>query len=141
MQMPRVNFADIDDCQDYSPVPDGDYLCSLEEIEEKFSQNGNEMWVLKWLIIDGKYEGRKIFDQIVFTSACLPRIKLLCKRIGLDVSGILDLTSEMMKHKYAVVTTFIEEYVSSEGQTKRRNRVPYAGYEEAPLTQKEEIEF
>jgi hypothetical protein len=46
-----------------------------------------------------------------------------------DVSGEINLTPEMIKGKQAIVTVKLEDYVDDEGREKKRNRVPFAGYE------------
>ena len=32
--MPKIDFSKVDDVQDFSPLPDGKYLCKVSEIEE-----------------------------------------------------------------------------------------------------------
>ena len=61
----------------------------------------------------------------------LKRVKLICSRLGLDVSGELDLAPSSIKGRTCNVTVEVEEYKDSEGKTKKRNVVPFAGYEKA----------
>ena len=127
--MPRIDFDTIDDAEDYSPLPDGQYLCVLDDIEEKNTQYGDELWSLKFAVQEGEYEGRKIFDNMVFSEKALKRAKLICSRLGLDVSGEVDLTPDLLKGRAALVTVETDESVNDEGKSKRRNVVPFAGYE------------
>ena len=46
--MPRINFDEIEELQDFTPLPEDDYLCRLVEIEEDYTQNNDEMWRLKF---------------------------------------------------------------------------------------------
>ena len=32
--MPEVDFSQVDDVGDFSPLPDGKYLCRLDDVEE-----------------------------------------------------------------------------------------------------------
>jgi hypothetical protein len=127
--MPKVDFSKVDDVQDFSPLPDGKYLCQVSEIEEATTQYDDEMWKLKHEVIEGEHKGRFIFDNLVFSSAALKRAKLICSRLGLDVSGEVELTPSMLKGRKCYVSVLTEEYEDSEGKIKKRNVVPFAGYE------------
>lgn len=129
--MPRIDFNRVDDVQDFSPLPDGRYLCRLAEVEEAATQYGDEMWKLRFVVESGPHRGRYIFDNMVFSDAALKRVKLICSRLGLDVSGELDLTPSLIKGRRCYVTVETEEYEDYEGNTKQRNVVPFAGYDRA----------
>ena len=129
--MPKIDFSHVGDVQDFSPVPAGKYLCRLVGIEEASTQNGDEMWKLRFEIIKGPHANRLIFDNLVFSEAALKRVKLICSRLGLDVSKELDLTPELIKGRVAILTVATEPYEDAEGRKKQRNTVPFAGYERA----------
>lgn len=129
--MPKIDFGHVDDVQDFSPLPAGKYLCRLIGIEEASTQHGDEMWKLRFEVIKGPYAGRLIFDNLVFSEAALKRAKLICSRLGLDVSKELDLSPELIKGRVGILTVEVEPYEDSEGRTKQRNVVPFAGYERA----------
>jgi hypothetical protein len=132
--MPKIDFSKIDDVQDFSPLPDGKYLCRLTEIEEASTQYGDEMWKLRFEVIQGEHIGRFIFDNMVFSEAALKRVKLICSRLGLDVSGEIDLTPSLLEGRKCYVSVLTEEYEDNEGNIKKRNIVPFAGYERATDT-------
>ncbi len=132
--MPRIDFNRVDDVQDFSPLPDGRYLCRLAEVEEAATQYGDEMWKLRFVVESGPHRGRYIFDNLVFSDAALKRVKLICSRLGLDVSGELDLTPSLIKGRSCYVTVETEEYEDYEGNSKQRNVVPFAGYDRADGT-------
>lgn len=129
--MPKVDFSKVDDVQDFSPLPDGKYLCRLSEIEETTTQYDDEMWKLKFEVIQGEFTGRFIFDNLVFSEAAIKRAKLICSRLGLDVSGELDLTPSLLEGRRCHISVLTEEYEDNEGRIKKRNIVPFAGYERA----------
>ena len=137
--MPKIDFSKIDDVQDFQPLPDSDYLCRLSEIEEASTTQGDEMWKLRFEVIEGEHKGRYLFDNLVFSEAAMKRAKLICSRLGLDVSGELDLTPGMIEGRTCYVTTEVEEYEDNEGRIKRRNVVPFAGYERAEGTAAEPV--
>lgn len=129
--MPKIDFDKVDDVQDFSPLPEGKYFCRLAEVEEAVTQYGDEMWKLRFAVASGPYQGRYIFDNLVFSEAALKRVKLICSRLGIDISGELDLVPSMIKGRTCNVAVDVEEYEDSEGKTKKRNVVPFAGYERA----------
>ena len=145
--MPKVDFTHVEDVQDFSPIPAGKYLCKLVEIEEATTQYGDEMWKMRFQVIQGKHTGRYVFDNLVFSEAALKRVKLICSRLGLNVSGELDLTPSMLKDRMCFLTVQTESYEYDEGNEKNRNVVPFAGYDlatgsagEEPATPSEESE-
>lgn len=127
-----LDLSQIEDAEDFSPIPDGEYLCVLDEVEETTTrESADDMWKLKWKVAEGPCENRVIFDQIIFSERGLKRVKLVLRRIGLDVSGRLELSPEMIQGAVAYVTVHTEEYRKSDGSTARANRVDFAGYRSA----------
>ena len=126
-----IDFGNVDDVEDFSPIPPGDYLCEVDDVEEDNTQFGDAMWRLRLVVQGGEYAGRCIFDNLVLSEAAKPRAKLICSRLGLDVSGEIDLEPAMLKGRPCAVSVEIEEYEDREGNTKKRNVVPFAGYDYA----------
>lgn len=127
--MPKVNFSEIADADSYEPIPDGDYLCMLSDIEEKNTQYGDEMWRMKLKVAeDGEYLNRVVFDNMVFSKAAMKRVKLICSRFGLDTSGEIDLKPEHLIGKQVIVTVITGSYEDDHGVERQRNEVPFAGY-------------
>lgn len=126
--MPRVDFPTIADTNDFAPLPDGEYVCVLTDIEVDRTRVGDEMWKLRWTVQDGEFAGRLLFDNLVFSQRALSRVKLVCCVCGVDTSSAVDLQPDMLLDKRAVVSTFQEEYSDEQGRTKIANRVPFEGY-------------
>ena len=127
--MPRINFKNVDDVKDFGPLPEGTYLCRLAEVEEAETRYGDPMWKLRLEVAAGPYLGRYIFENMPLSNAGLPRVKLICHCLGIDTSGEVDLTPAMLKGRTCQVAVEIEEYEDEKGRTKRRNVVPFNGYE------------
>ena len=130
--MPTVDFSNISDIADFSPVPEGQYLCRLVDLETDLTRSGDEMWKLRWQVEGGEHDGRLLFDNLVFTLRAMSRVKLICASVGLDVSGQLDLDPAMLLDKRALVETYQEEYEDDKGQSKVRNCIPFDGYDKVP---------
>jgi hypothetical protein len=132
--MPEIDFNTVDDVEDYSPLPEGEYPCCLVDIDpERKTQYGDEMWRLKFKIAEGDFEGRNIFDNMVFSEQAMKRVKLICSRLGLNTSGKVNLTPDMLIGHTALVTVGVESYEATDdngsSRTKKRNVVLFAGYE------------
>ena len=131
--MPKIDFKNIEDAQDYEPIPEGDYTCSIANVEEASTKNGDEMWKLKLEVIEGDHEGRFLFDNLVFSDAAMKRVKFVCSRLGVDVSGEMNLTPDVLLERVCKVTTTVQEYEDEKGVRKYRNAVPFTGYEKVDL--------
>lgn len=124
--MPQFNWNNTPD-NDYL-VPAGTYLCEIDDVEIKHSQNGNEWWNIKLKIIEGDHEGRSFFDKYFFTPKSLPRLKFICSRLGLNTEGEVDFQPPLILGKRALITTIVEEYQANDGTMKKKNTVPFDGY-------------
>ena len=76
--MPKINFSNIDDMDDFGPVPDGQYLCRLMYIESGKTKNHDDMWKLRWKIEGGNCDGRLLFGNLIFNLKGIPKLKQLC---------------------------------------------------------------
>ena len=135
--MPKIDFSKVDDTKGFNPLPIGEYLCRVDDIEELFTQRNDEMWRLRFEVVEGKHAGRYIYDNLVFSAAAMKRVKLICSRLGLNTYGEIDLTPDLLQGRRCYVSVLIEEYTDNNGNIKKRNVVPFAGYEQA---EKEETE-
>ena len=127
--MPKVDFTNVGEVADFAPIPDGEYLVRIVDIETDATKAGDEMWKLRLMVDGGEHDGRLLFDNLVFSAKAMSRVKLICASFGLDVSGALDLDPPMLLEKRALVTTYQEEYNDDKtGQAKVANRIPFDGY-------------
>ena len=99
--MPKVNFGKVEDRQEFEPVPVGKYACVLavDNVQRDTQGNpmtdaddkpilrqtraGDESWSIKATILDGKYTGRWIQDNLSFGEKALKRVKAVFKRLGI----------------------------------------------------------
>ena len=133
--MPKVDFSTVSDIADFAPIPDGQYLCRLVDVEPDLTRSGDEMWKLRWQVEGGEHDGRLLFDNLVFTPKAMSRVKLICACCALDVSGQMDLDPAMLLDKRALVDTYQDDYEDDKGQMKVRNSIPYGGYDKVPCAE------
>jgi hypothetical protein len=136
--MPMINFGEVEDVQQFTPIPPGRYPFRVERVEEAETQNGDEMWRLGLRVLEGKYAGRWVFDNLVFSKTALKRVKSFCKAVGIDVNGDVDLESDALRGRKGEATVDIEEYVDLNGKATKRNVVPFTGYEPAAAEAEDE---
>ena len=128
--MPKIDFPNVQDAKDFSPLPEGKYLCQLSKITKATTKYDDEMWKLHFKVIQGEYTGRIIFDNMVFSKAALGRVKLICSRLGLDTSQEVDVTPDLLQGRKCYISVEIQDYKDNKGYTKKRNVIPFAGYEQ-----------
>ncbi len=124
--MPKIDLSNIQEAGDL--LPPGTYDARLTEVKEGSTPNGIEMWRLTWTVLNETHRGRLVFDRIFFSEAALPRVKLLYIAVGIDTSKEMELTSNNLLDKYAMVTVEVQEYKDNEGRKMEGNKVAWAGY-------------
>jgi hypothetical protein len=125
----EINFDEIDDVQDFTPLPAGRYRCRLAGIEESSTEKGAAMWRMSFVVLDGPFAGRRLFDNLPFSAKALKRVKLVFSRLGLPTTGVVDVTPALALNKTCYLTAEVEEYTDSENHPKKRNKIPFEGYE------------
>jgi len=127
-----IDYDNVDDFEDFSPVPEGYYYLLIDDIEINEEGTEDEWWNVTLVIQKGKYTNRKIWDRWHFTEKALVRIKLICKRLGMPAAGQIDLRSEMFIGKEFIGEVCQEEYIKidEEGNevTRTKNKLTFAGY-------------
>lgn len=126
--MPKVNFGDVDDAQDFSPAPAGKYPMVVDSIEVRESSGGDEQWALTLLIADGEFEGRKVWDNLTFSPKGVNRVKIAYKAAGYETDHERNCKPKDLEGKAMLVDVVVESYVANDGTEKKRNKVTYAGY-------------
>jgi len=93
-----VNFSDEEASttpRDIEPLPSGKYLCTIEEVEMRYSQsekhNGKPYYAIKFNVIGDKkgnvYVGRKCWTNAMLFPPALYTIQLIMKAIGFSEAG------------------------------------------------------
>lgn len=125
--MPYINNKEAEETSStkFSLIPTANYLAELIDITERKTAKGDDMWSLKFEILDGGQEGRYVFDNMVFSSnpKAKSRIKLITKRLGVPEDFVGELTKDMLLRRQVCIDVDTKEY---EGEKK--NFIPFAGY-------------
>ena len=91
---------------EFQPLPVGNYLVKVVNVEKKTSQSGNDYVGMVMEIIDGEYNGRKIYNNLHLTPKTaensIKRIYKMAEFVGItpvafsDVDSIIDFTKNFI---------------------------------------------
>lgn len=69
-----------DSADDFEKLPDGEYVCLLEDVQAKKNEKGSNWISFKYSILSGDYEKRYIFVNYFFTEKTQTRsVKMITK--------------------------------------------------------------
>jgi hypothetical protein len=90
---------------------------------------------MRWEVVVGEYKGRTAcWDSLHWSERGLPRVKFVLKTLGLKAEGPLDLQTDDIVGREALVEVAPEEREDPVSGVRRlMNRVPFAGYAPAPV--------
>lgn len=120
--MPVVDFTDVE-ISVFDPVPGGRYLVNVTEAEIREGQESGVPYLALTLnVIDGDYEGRKLWDNMSFSPKALWKLKGFLLASGYeedDVAGEFEVDpDEFLEAEYDVVVG-----VSKDSQGTSRNNI------------------
>lgn len=91
---------------EFQPLPVGNYLVKVVNVEKKTSQSGNDYVGMVMEIIDGEYNGRKIYNNLHLTPKTaensIKRIYKMAEFVGItpvafsDVDSIVNFTKNFI---------------------------------------------
>lgn len=131
--MPKINWPNVQDASDYTPIPEGKYQVMVTKVEGGTTKTGgDEMWTIELTVCAGSFVGRKFTERLVFSEKGVGRVKLALKAMGFDVSKESEVFAVDMLDKKCVVDVIIDEQTirkpGQEAKTYRNNKVSFAGF-------------
>lgn len=126
--MPTFNWNDIDetDIPTREPLPNGEYLIKVKDIEEKWTRNGDaEMWNLTMVVMCGEHKDRYIWDRWIFKGGALGIIKKACKELGFILDGEYNLAKSDIIGLSCFIKTELETYTDRNGNERQKAQVKY----------------
>lgn len=123
----KIDWNEVDtEKKEFKPLPEGDYVCVVDNVEETETSAGEKAWNIKFKVAEGKYAGRFLFDKVNIEN---PKKMQKLKALYTVVFGA-KLPSEIMEtdllDEKILVTTTIETY-----KGKDRNAIGFDGYKAA----------
>lgn len=134
----RVDFSQVKDGGgNFGPIPFGKHPARLHidayqmDAQKNFmldgdgqkvyfrSKKGDIQWKMRVELLDGPALGREMLDYLTFSEGGLKRIKVLAARIGLDITGPIDMEPEDLDGSYWIVDVDSHEVAQeASGQIK-----------------------
>lgn len=126
----EIDFDEFDGKRaDYVTVPAGTYLCRVAEVRPGLTRGGDERWSLRLVVAEGQHVGKQAaWDSLVFSTLGRARARLVFFALGLPASGRVQVDPKDLEGRTAFVEVRPVEYASPQGETVRRNEVPYDGW-------------
>lgn len=110
----------------YQPIPEGTYPMMITGSKAKQTAKGGQMIVMEFTIFDGKYEKRKVYENLNIVNAsekavqnALITLKKICDACG--YTGNLNDTAEL--HNKTFAGKIKVEESNSDGKTYFNNRM------------------
>jgi hypothetical protein len=118
---------------DFVTVPAGAYVCRVVDVRPGTTRAGDERWSLQLVVATGPHAGKlAAWDSLVFSVRGRARARYVLVALGLPAKGRVQVEPSDLLGKLALVEVRPAEYVAPDGQTVRRNEVPYDGWRAAP---------
>lgn len=126
----RYDFSTVEDQDAYNSVPEGQYVCRIAEVRTGLSRDGSERWRFRLEVVDGDYAGRTAaWDSLTWSERGIFRVKRVLGALGFDVEGEVEVDSEDLTGRRAIVVLETEEWEDAiSGRRQIRMSVPYLGY-------------
>ncbi|MFT5286716.1 MAG: hypothetical protein ACI8TQ_002887 [Planctomycetota bacterium] len=128
----RMDFTNVEDVS-YVSVPEGTYLCRIDDVREKNTRDGSPRWSYRLIVMDGEFAGRTAaWDSVAWTERGMGRCKHVLKQLGFDVSGVIEVEAGDLVGLCARVKIEFEEHQDPNTDIRSvRPSVPFFGYEAA----------
>lgn len=80
-----INFDNVSDAE-FETLPKGRYPCAVDETEFLFAKSSGAPMIKMTLVVDsGEFEGRKAWNNLVFTPKALPIVKRTLLAFGVEL--------------------------------------------------------
>jgi hypothetical protein len=126
----QFDFSTVEDRDSFVTVPEGVYVCKIEEVRVGNSKDGSERWSLRLGVAEGKFAGRTAgWDSITWSERGIYRVKKVLEALGIEANGPVEIEHTDLVGLLARVQLDLEQWEDPlSGRTQIRLRVPYLGY-------------
>ncbi len=136
----EFDFSGVEEGSSLVTIPEGVYVCRVDEVRERKNRDGTETWGIKLVVAEGHYSGRTAaWDNLVWDEFGASKIKMILRILGFDVSGKVNLEPKDLEGRLIKVKVKAQPYKDPvTGNTILRNRVLPNGYFDGDLNKDEE---
>ena len=115
--MARKRKFDFTGVTAYKRCEEGIHTAQLIQIDDKETQNGDDMLVCQFKVIKGDSEGAVVYDNLVLTDKTLWKFKLVLESLGVAADGKVVVDLDKLIGKTCDIEVAHEEY---NGQLRAR---------------------
>ena len=115
--MARKRKLDFTGVTAYKRCEEGIHTAKLIQIDDKETQNGDDMLVCQFKVIKGESEGAIVYDNLVLTDKALWKFKLVLEALGVKAEGKVVIDLDKLIDKVCDIEVAHEEY---NGQVRAR---------------------
>jgi len=118
-----TNMQDVEEGGNFELLPEGSYIFSIDQVEDKVTKNGDPMVSITLVVAKGDHAGRKVWDNIIFPELNSPAIRIKGRTkhflhcINEPFEGKIEGNSDMWIGKAVSVIIFHDKY---EGKTRAK---------------------
>jgi|GEM_PF-1237040 len=120
-----ADYTGVEEVGDFSPIPKGDYILRVFEVDEGKSGKGHPMVkVTLKVTTEGMYQGRRVWHNVTFLppdSAGAGFSKHWLKVLGEPYSGKVRVNPDNWTGKFVEATIDIDTYQGNSGEEKKKN--------------------
>lgn len=110
----KIDFTGV---ESFVLCEEGKHTVRVKEVEDKRSQNGNDMYSFKYEVVNGISAGATLYDNCVITEKALWKLKSVLSALGVKADGKIVVDSDKLVGKTCIVSVNHEEY---NGRTQAR---------------------
>lgn len=124
----KVDFSNTGDREERQPLPPGLYPCRIIDAKEEIARTRKIFWKVRFQVETGPYADRYIFANIFWDGRALVRSMDLLKRVGIKVSGVMEVNPEQVIGRRCPVWVDVEDFTDASGRQRRGNVIPPDGF-------------
>ena len=126
----QYDFSTVEERDSFVTVPEGVYVCKVEEVRPGLAKDGSARWSLRLNVDEGELGGRTAgWDSITWSERGIFRVKHVLEALGFDVAGTVEIEPADLVGRRAKVQFELEQWEDPlSGKTQVRLRVPYLGF-------------
>lgn len=112
--MARRVKIDMTGVESFNKASEGQHVCRILSIEEKFSQGGNDMLQCCFEVVKGADKGCRVYENYPLVETALWKLKGMLQAIGMKAEGKISLDLDKLIGKQLIVEVVYEEYNGQE---------------------------
>lgn len=112
--MARRVKIDMTGVESFNKASEGQHVCKILSIEEKYSQGGNAMLQCCFEVVKGEDKGCRVYENYPLVEQALWKLKGMLQAVGMKAEGKISLDLDKLIGKQLIIEVIHEEYNGQE---------------------------